>query len=150
YTLSKKRLRMLIADDLSDDGQDVVMSALDIARALGDTDVLHIHACSLSDENIKEWINNLAPTAREQRNAAEISLAIRHSQDEILKLRAPARLPLLEARGGTYRYEVVSGDLIEQITKSADEFVADILIFGRHRPLHRKSFSIGRVPLYAM
>lgn len=150
YSLSKKRLRMLIADDLSDAGQDVVFSALDVARALGDTDVLHIHACSLSDEQIRSWIDGLSPAAREQRDAAEISLAIRRSQDEALKLRAPERIPLLEARGGSYKHEVVSGEPDEEIMKAADAFEADIVVFGRHRMLRGKSFGIGKVPFHAM
>jgi nucleotide-binding universal stress UspA family protein len=150
HDLGKKRLRMLIADDLSDEGQDVVFSAIDIARALGDTDVLHVHACALSDERIKSWIDDLSPGMRDQKVAEEISVALRHNQDEALKLRAPERIPLLEARGGSYRHEVVWGDPVEQISRAADAFEADIVVFGRHRALHRKSFTVGRIPLYAM
>lgn len=150
YNLKKDRIKMLIADDLSDECQDVVISAFDVARALGRTDVLHLHTCTLADDQIKGWIDDLSPENRDIRGTADISLAIRKNQESALTSRAPERIPLLEARGCTYRNEVVSGDALDQITRAADKYEADIIVFGRHKTIHKKTFSIGKVPFYAM
>lgn len=150
YNLKKDRIKMLIADDLSDECQDVVISAFDLARALGRTDILHLHTGTLAEDQLKDWIDDLSSETRDMRNGSDISIAIRKNQESALTSRAPERLPLLEARNCSYRSEVVSGDPVDQIALAAEKFEADIVVFGRHKTIHKKTFSIGKVPFYAM
>lgn len=152
---TKKRLKLLVADDLSPEGQDVVMTALDFARGLGEADVLHIHVSNITEGRISALMAEIStrsgiPNAR--KDAHDIALAVRKSADESLRERAPERIPLLEARGGTYRYEVVSGNPDEEITKAAEAFEADIICFGQHRPSHKSQhpFGVGKIPLQSM
>jgi nucleotide-binding universal stress UspA family protein len=49
-----------------------------------------------------------------------------------------------------YKPLVLDGDVNEAIERAANEVDADLIIFGRHRPVRVAPLRLGRVPLHAM
>jgi hypothetical protein len=58
----------------------------------------------------------------------------------------------LGAREGHLRYQtaVAFGSPAEELKRIALAHKAQIMIFGRHHMLHKKSFALGKIPYQAM
>jgi nucleotide-binding universal stress UspA family protein len=148
-----RRLKMLIADDLALGGEDTALVGLDLARALGGVDILHLHVNPVTMQTVHEALRDLAardPNAAASFVAGELVERSRQRLSGVLEERASARLPLLESRGCTYQAAVASGDALLEIEREAAAFGADLLIFGRHRTASNSPDILGKIPHASM
>lgn len=152
--LGKKRLKMLIADDLTLGSETAVRVGLDLARALGSVDVLHVHISKLTPHAISELTQTIArrtnPDGGLALEADKLYALTERRLQEAMALRAPEHTALLPGRGSTYAYEVIAGDIRDELSALADRFAADIMVFGRHQGLKRHPLALGRVTHRAM
>jgi len=151
---SKRDFGVLLADDLSDHSESAVMTGYDFAAALGGTSLQHLHVNGLTEESLKISLEaaSAASHAGSMRGLTgkEIFAMAMNALDQKMKARAPGRRLLLEAAGGKYRSEIVTGDVADELQVVASRSAVDMLIFGRHRSFRRKPFLIGQLPFYAM
>ena len=150
----KKDLGILLADDLSEHSETAVMTGYDFAAALGGATLHHLHVNSLTEENLKVSLETAsaashAGSLRGLTGKEIFEMAIK-ALDQKMKSRSPGRRLLLEASGGKYHSEVVTGDVADEMQLVANRASVNLMIFGRHRTFRRKPFLIGQLPFYAM
>lgn len=148
--LNRPRLKMLVADDLTPSSEAAMRNGLDFARALGDTDILHVHVNPVTAARVHEVALALNKNAEAPQGDAfdenEVLAAVDFRLRESLATRAPERRALLAARGCTYRTEIATGGTVAEAVKHlAEDHDADIVVFGRHHGLHRHPFAFGKV-----
>jgi len=146
--------RMMVADDLTDHSEKAVVAAFDLASALGNVRLHHLHINGLTEQNLTAALEAAAAASHSGTirgvSASEVfRLAVRTIEGK-MGARAPGRRSVLEAHRGIYSSEVRSGDVVDELHAAAGAFHADLLVFGRHRAFRRKPFVIGQVPFYAM
>jgi nucleotide-binding universal stress UspA family protein len=152
--LSGESLNIVVADDLSDNCERAVLAAFDLAVGLGDTDLHHIYANSLTMQNFALNVEKLRELRKDD-SSTDISPTdlwekTRSSIRERLRLRAPGRELFLEAAGGHYWPEIKDGSVESALEKVIDSASPELIVFGRHHSFHRRPFAVGKVPFYFM
>jgi nucleotide-binding universal stress UspA family protein len=148
-----KNLKAVLADDLKPESDNGVIVAYEFIAALGTTDLVHAHVNQMTKESLKEAIISAAAAAHTPEGAVDLDTvwkAAINSMEEKLRLRAPGRKHLVEARGGKVETKLTHGDPVDGILNLAAETKADLLVFGRHRTWRRKPFAIGQLPFHSM
>ncbi len=152
--LNRKALDILVADDLSESCERAVLVGFDLAIALGETDVHHIYVNSLTMENFAHNVQKLRELRKEDVGAhispTELWEETHRSLHTRIRLRAPGRTQFLETAGGHYWPEIRDGGIKLGLEKAIDIATPDVIVFGRHQTIHRRPFSIGRVPFHFM
>jgi len=151
---TKRDFGVLLADDLSDHSEAAVMTGYDFTSALGGASLHHLHVNSLTEENLKISLEaasaaSHAGSLRGLTGKEVYAMAIK-ALEQKMKGRAPGRRLLLEASGGKYESEVVTGVVADELQQVAARTGVEMFIFGRHRTFRRKPFLIGQLPFYAM
>jgi nucleotide-binding universal stress UspA family protein len=141
--------KLMIADDMGQAGEEATITGLDLARALGNTDVLHITVGPTS----QNWFIALKERlAMKEKNhgaldAHELLTGVTAELDKKLRTRAPEHVALLATRGGHYETRVMHGrDVPQEVFQASKDFGADIVVYGRHRLLHRDPWTLGKIP----
>jgi nucleotide-binding universal stress UspA family protein len=153
--LSKARLRILIADDLREETARAMQASLDIASVLGGSDILHLHVEELSVDGVRRVLGQVVPELRStvewERLTSDLLLALETAFRSRLSQRIHGADERLRASGGSFRFELRRSPFVrDEIERAADEFGADLLIFGRHQKTHRRPYLVGRVTYQAM
>lgn len=147
-------IKFLLSDDLSEQSESAVDFTFDLASALGNSSIHHVHINGLSFESLKAGLNTAAATSHTPLNSSasvdDVFNALISSIKERMNNRTSAVRDYLEASGGNYAAEVTSGNVAEEIQRVAEIAGSDVVVFGRHKTLHTKPFFIGRVPFRAM
>jgi nucleotide-binding universal stress UspA family protein len=149
-----KGMKFLLSDDLSDHSETAVEYTFDLAAALRDSEIHHVHVNGLSFESLEAGLNTAAATSHTPINSSastdDVYAALMTSIDKKMNTRTIDQKDYLEASGGTYTSHVTTGYVTEEIQKVATKIKPDITVFGRHHTLHTKPFFIGRVPFRSM
>jgi len=134
-----------------DDFTDVSMAALDagfsLAKAIKGSTLVHLHVESYGElphhGKLKDPKTNAAITPE------QLAIINRQVEDKMLERSAdwPSKL---ESAGSRYELEIVSGNVPDEIDRSAIAHRADIVLFGQHKVFHRKSMHVGKVPYKVM
>jgi len=148
-------LGILVCDSLSGSDQTLVEAAMNFAGALSGS-VIHAHINGLGRDQLEAMINMAAASGYTALNPETSVDDLIQAHNEVLERRMGERVrdmaPRLRKAGGKYAARVVSGGVEEQLDKllatAASE--AKIVAFGQHQTLHRKPFSLGRLPYRAM
>jgi nucleotide-binding universal stress UspA family protein len=152
--LSRKGLKLFVADDLSESCERAVLVGFDLATALGQTDLYHVYANAMTFEDFIRNLKKLREINKVDSKADFGSTELWEETTRILyeklKLRAPGRNQFLETAGGHYWPEIRDGDIETSLEKSIDTAAPDILVFGRLQSFHRRPFTIGQVPFHFM
>lgn len=155
--LSRGRVKLMIADDLSSVGLDALVTGLDFARALGQTDVLHMTVGPTSQKwfvALKERLGGGAqPTekSKSKLDAHELLMGVTAQLDTKLKERAPEHVAMLPTKEGNYRTMVYHGrDIAGEVTQASKDVGADIVVYGRHRAFHREPWALGKIAWHEM
>lgn len=152
---SKDRLRILIADDLREQTASGMATALDWASVLGGADVLHMHIEELNEQEMRRILNQtvheLRSTTDHEKLAEDLIQALDSAFRERLRQRIQGAEERLQKSGGTFRFELRRCGMVrDELERAADEFHADIIVFGRHQKVYRRPFLVGRVTYQAM
>lgn len=152
--LTRKNLKILVGDDLSESCERSVLASFDLAIGLGRTDVHHVHANALSIETFAANVQKLR-AMRGNDPAADIGPTelweeVQRDLHQRIRSRTRDRTSRLEATGGHYWPEIRNGRVELEIEKAIETAAPDIIAFGRHVPVHRRPFTIGRVPFHFM
>ncbi len=151
---SKDGLKILLADDLSDGCLAAVNTAMDFATALKHADVTHLHVNAVDTETLQQTFNTAMATAHVSAattfNLAELSSMMQSCLERKLSERIEVRSANLVKVGGKVTTKITVGVPHESIQGISADMAADIVVFGRHAALHRRPFTLGRVPLRAM
>lgn len=155
HNLSSGPIRMIIADDLYPSSLSAVVTGLDLARALGQSEVLHLTVSSLTQGWIRETLETLRQKAggapRPEGGLEAAFVSHRTNLEERLRQRAPEHVSLLATKNGSYKTAVVQGrNIAEDIRQAAKDFGAALVIYGRHQTLHRTPLALGKIPWHQM
>lgn len=141
--------KLMIADDLGPAGEQATITGLDLARALGNTDVLHMTVGPTSQNWFIALKERLAiqEKNRAAMDAHELLTGVTAELDRKLRTRAPEHVALLNTRKCHYETRVMHGrDVTEEVFQASRDFGADIVVYGRHRILHKDPWSLGKIP----
>jgi len=148
-----ERLRILLADDLEAESDTAVSLAASLADAYRGAWVYHLHVNALNAENLAFGLQSAASAARTVISQGEIdsvAAAVEKTKIASLERRFSPYREYVEASDGKYTADVVAGSTKSQLRWVSDEFEPDVLVFGRHKTMHHKPFSLGRMPYRAM
>ncbi len=152
---SSSRLRMLLADDLREITEAGMRSSIEWIKKLGVIDLMHVHIEEMDLSRVKQVLGTAAVELRSTVEWQRLSADLLHSLDLALKERLRNRIPGVDdyigSRNGTLQREVRRCAFVrEEIERAANEFQADLLVFGRHEKVHHRPFMVGRVTYQAM
>jgi len=154
FKFNTEGMRFLLSDDLGEDSETAVEFTLDLAAAIRNSEIHHIHVNGLSFESLEAGLNTAAATSHTPLNATasieEVYNALLSSIDKKMNARTLDQKEYIEASGGSYFSHVATGNVPEEIQKATERIKPDIVVFGRHHTLHTKPFFIGRVPFRSM
>jgi nucleotide-binding universal stress UspA family protein len=150
----QKRPVILLADDLSDHSQKMIAVGFDIAMALKQSDVHHVHASALTEDAISAAVeasisNSDHPVENTLSGSAMHAMIMAQIRSN-MESRAGTIKSLFEVADCRYHSEVLVGDVRDSLKACAEKLRPELLIFGRHHQIHRRPFLIGRVPFHAM
>ncbi len=149
-------LRILIADNLEKEGRAALENALFLAHALQCNEVLHAHIYPIDKHEIEHLVGHIQTAMNEGKIPIQPEFSV-ETYKEGLKHRIKDDLLYrfhnsIGAQGLMSRYQVAIafGSPSEELQKLAKAHKAQIMIFGRHHLLHKKSFALGKIPYQAM
>jgi nucleotide-binding universal stress UspA family protein len=150
---STTRLHAVMADDLQPESDNAILIGYEWVTALGQVQLTHIHVNQLQKADLKEALSSASAASHAKQGLLDtetVWTAAMKSIQEKLNSRAPGRKTLLESRGGSVETQIIQGDPVDAVLKTAVDRKADLMIFGRHRTWRRKPFAIGQLPFHAM
>ncbi|MEZ4743788.1 MAG: universal stress protein [Bdellovibrionota bacterium] len=154
----EKKLTILVCDDLSPSSHDALPTAAELAGALKKSELLHLHIHKESKENLIKWAEQVAsytPTLRDlqfdfpikkETIVANTEKAITDSMSKRLEVSQA----ILEMQKVDYNRKIAFGDIYEKLQEVIKETNPDLVVFGQHHLIHKRPFSIGRIPFYSM
>ena len=153
----KKKLKLLVCDDLTETSSDVLPVSQEIAGGLKNTDIVHLHIHQETKNKLKSWANQVSAMSitqdlefsfpiNEQTIASDIENAIKS------KLKDRSKIPLACLKGSyvSYNQLVGFGDVLTELGKTIESEKPDMIAFGRHHFFHKSPVGIGKVPFYAI
>jgi nucleotide-binding universal stress UspA family protein len=159
YTQFKKapRLKIMFGDDLSAHSQEALEIALEMSFGFSNVEFLHLHICKTprpemvtAAENLLKLVSLYDLPLEKPYSPQEIADETESNLKNKMQQRLGAADLLFTATGSKYQNHVLFGSLDEMLPQATATFDPDILVFGRHKMLHRKPFGIGRLPFSAM
>jgi nucleotide-binding universal stress UspA family protein len=152
---SKQGLRVVLADDLRDTTFPAMQKAATWLIKLDVSDLLHVHIEELSLDRARQILGTATVELRSTLEWEKLSSDLMHALDVTMRERLQGRIPevkaFIESKGGTLRTEVRRCPHVrDEIERAADEFKADLIIFGRHQKVHQRPYMVGRVTYQAM
>lgn len=136
-------LRMLVADDFTEACRSNIHNGVDLATRLGQCHVNHVHVHELPVGEFKKVYQSVWPGRKQAEEEWD------RVHDDFLKKmeeRAPLHTDRLEDSGGRYTCELECGEVEVGLDWISGRFEPDLMVFGRHRTLHRRPMHVGRVP----
>jgi nucleotide-binding universal stress UspA family protein len=149
-----EKTRLLFADDLGAPSQMALEFAFGLAAGLGRSTLHHLHINGLTLASLEAGLSTAAAAAHTPvdgaTSAAEVFDALMTNLRAKLDARAAPQREYLEAAGGAYAPEILTGNVHEKLAEAAAAGDPHLLVFGRHHAYYTKPFSIGRVPFRSM
>jgi nucleotide-binding universal stress UspA family protein len=149
-------LRILVADNLGEEGQAALMAAVKCANDLHAESLSHVHVQDMSIQDVDRMIESVResmilgqiPSDPDLNRDYYMEQVRARTQDELIKRYEG----LTENQLNSTRYEatVRFGRPAEEIHQEVNRIGAQMMVFGRHHRLHRKTLSLGRIPYSAM
>lgn len=154
-SLGGDRLAMVIADDLKSESNAAVVGGCELAFALAKTDIYHLYVNGVTEEALESALGSALAASRSQ---SDVSVSAKEVHQALLKqlqtklenrtLGANVSLEMTACR--YYRDILTKASVTDCLETYVKQKKADIVVFGRHHAFHRKPFSIGQMPYYAM
>jgi nucleotide-binding universal stress UspA family protein len=151
---TKDRLKIVVADDLSEKSKPLVSYAMQLATAIKQVDLHHVHVSGLTQEALSVAITSAMATSHSGSDLAlpaeDVFAAVLDKLRDKMAARMNGQRAVFEATGCRYFADLTQGEVTEQMHALVNKQDADLLLFGRHHTVRRKPFLIGRVPYYFM
>lgn len=139
---------IIACDDFSEVSAAALALGFNMASVVNGAELVHLHVESYGDPHSGHG------KLRDSRTNGVITPErlefLNREAEEKMKERAGAWPEQLEHRGGRYTLEIVSGNVPDEIDRSAIAHRADVMVLGQHKVFHRKSMHVGQVPYKAM
>jgi nucleotide-binding universal stress UspA family protein len=144
-------LRVLVADDLRDDSTDLLSAAVDLVRTLGQGMIIDTHVKNMAGAMFSAGLAEVYTTALgvppSERHVTSPGLVgrIRPTIKRLLNDRARALFAYKGHEGVSFHSMVLRGHVVKALRAAVSRVHADVLVFGRHRALHREGEHVGHV-----
>jgi nucleotide-binding universal stress UspA family protein len=138
---------LLACDDFTEVAGAALEVGFSLASSIKGSTLVHLHVESYGElpSHVKlrdsKTNSSITPEQLEHLNRVVESKMIERASDW------PARL---ESKGSRYEMQIVTGNVPDEIERSAVASRADIVLFGQHKVFHRKSMHVGKVPYKVM
>jgi nucleotide-binding universal stress UspA family protein len=148
----KANLKILLTDDLESHSSAAINGTYELVEALPGSYVNHLHVHGGLFDNISDSVTEFLAKAWKNINpknpeAEDVLAKEFENRRQVLEERGRPLEELVGKEGGYFNRTIATGKISEEIINQAEIFQADIVVMGRHKTLHRKPFSIGRVPV---
>jgi nucleotide-binding universal stress UspA family protein len=145
---------IMIADDLSEDAENALEFAFDLAIGHGKATLHHIHVNGLTFDALRSGLLTASATSHsfvgDQTSTEIVFDSLVRSLEDQLERRCQSEREYLENGGGSYEARVLTGNAAKKIIEETGRISPSMLVFGRHHSVHRQPFFIGRVPFKTM
>ncbi len=149
-------LRVVVADNLESEGRAALENALYLAHALQCKELIHTHVYPIDRKEIDHLVEHIQNAMNEGKIPMQADFGV-ESYKAGLRQRIKDDLMYrfhncMGAQGLSSHYQtaVAFGSPAEELQRIALTHHAQLLIYGRHHMLHKKSFSLGKIPYQAM
>ena len=147
---------LLIADNLEIEGRFALENALRLAEDLGSPAIYHVHIHKRSRQEIATMLHQVqAEMLRSQ--SGDYSQLNPELYTELLSQRIRDDLIYrfhnsegAQRLGAAYETRVAFGDAADELHLLVQQTHAGLLVFGRHHLIHKRGFSLGKMPYAAM
>lgn len=148
-------LRVLIADNLEVEGECALESAILLANELHAESLTHMHVQDMSLQDVDKMIDSVResmvlgkiPSDPDLNRDFYIEKVKARTQNELLRRYEEGARGLNSTR---YEAKVAFGKAADEIHSEVERANLQLMVFGRHHLVHRKSLSLGRIPYSAM
>jgi nucleotide-binding universal stress UspA family protein len=153
--MSRRGLRILLADDLRPEREDARQAAFALAAVCPESKLLHVHVNPLSEQHLVRMLERTAASHPGGSGARELSSKslYKGARDELAarleSFGSPCRQTLTES-GGRYESALLEGDVVESLERKMVEWDPEIIVFGRHHLAQRRSLLPGQLPFRTM
>lgn len=148
------RLKIGLADDLSQETSDVISRGIEFASILKNCEVHQVHCNGLHKDDLKAALTLVSATAHTPETAlsseAIWDATMEKITDSMKKRSKNVGADQLLQDGSIIKHTILHGNPPEEMLEYASKNGLDLLIFGRHKMLHHKPFTLGRMPFSAM
>ena len=148
--------RLLIADNLEIEGRFALENALRLAEDLASPAIYHVHIHKRGRQEIAGMLTHVVDEMKRSQLVGPpqlnpelyIELLSQRIRDDLIyrfhNSEGAQRL------GAVYEPRVAFGDAADELRVLIEQTHAGLLVFGRHHLIHRRGFSIGKMPYAAM
>ena len=157
YDLAKDRLTVVAWDDLTEAAAEALPTAAELAGAMKNVDLRHVHVHKETKEELEAFADTMASLMASHRLDLEYRLnketiAAETEQAILKQMQRRREVPdsFLKVNQVSFTQKVVFGDVLEQMSQLVKEHKPDLVVFGRHHFFHRHPFSFGKVPFHTM
>ncbi len=148
---------ILVADDLHDTSRDALGVAAELSYDLGKAKFVHFSVFEQSKKDMEEFATHVLQAMASNTIPHNPSFSVqnviadaRERVGHVMTERLGFVKNLLETHGGHYLQNVAFGDVTRELDAAVASEKPTLLVFGRHEMLHRRPFSIGKLPFHAM
>lgn len=147
---SKGKLRIGVADDLSEHSSTIVKFGRTLCERLKHCHMFHMHVTGLTPETLNLSLQSALASAHQ---SAGLALPVENIYQLTLEQlknkmqeRAGTAQDQFEARDCLYDVEIESGEPVSEIHAMMERCELDLAIFGRHHRLRKNPILMGRIP----
>lgn len=152
--LLKPRVKILVADNLSEYDA-ALSSAVRLALSLKNSDILHVHLSDWDTRMVNKMVTTMTKKDPQLAKSRDISREIINTVvsegKQILADRCGDCVELLKKSGSTYQSDFIIAEHPQDVlTEVAEKFGADVIVFGKHHPIHWRPLQFGKIPSHIM
>ena len=155
--LSKKDPKILIADNLREETENIVKIAVNFGNMIGPSHFVHFHVHNQAKQEILrlgDTILNamLENKAKDKTDFVPDKLLKDIEADINSKFEKRYDVAAADIAHGKHHYiqETVYNNVREALEEKVKDYGPDFIIFGKHHTLHAKPMAIGKIPFYTM
>ncbi len=157
FDFNNKKVRIVVADDLSPTSSEVLPTCAELAGSFENTEIIHTHIHHETKEDLMSWADDISemmitkgidhsfPISRE---TVVLDMEEGIKQTMINRLEIPTSY--LMKNEVQYNQHVSFGEVFEEMSRLVEDKKPQLIAFGKHHFLHKHPISIGRVPFHTM
>jgi nucleotide-binding universal stress UspA family protein len=153
--MSRRGLRILLADDLRQERADARHAAFALAAVCPESKLLHVHVNPLSEQHLVRMLERAQASQPGGVGSRELSSRslYKRAKDELAARLESFGIPYKEtlaAGDGRYESALLEGDVVESLERKIVEWDPEVIVFGRHHMAQRRPLLPGQLPFRTM